>query len=108
MATAEAELIRLAGDRLASTVLIAPHHGSRSSSSRQFLEEVDPQVVVVSCGRNSRFKFPHSDVMDRYGDLGADILRTDLNGAVRLTTDGQHLMIKPFVPNHAGEESEIM
>lgn len=108
MATAEEDLIRLSGDRLASNVLIVPHHGSRSSSSHQFIAEVDPQVVVVSCGRHSRFRFPHPEVLDRYRDLGVDIFRTDLNGAVQLTTDGQHLMIKPFVSNHSGRAPKFM
>jgi competence protein ComEC len=108
MVAAEKELIRLAGDRLASTVLIVPHHGSRSSSSRQFIQEIDPQVVVVSCGHNSRFKFPHPEVLTRFRDLGVAILRTDLNGAVQLTTDGQHLMIKPFVLTVDGGVSELM
>ncbi len=108
MAIAEEELIRLAGDRLVSTVLIVPHHGSRSSSSRPFIEEVDPQVVVVSCGRNSRFKFPHPEVLNRYRDLGAGIFRTDINGALQLTSDGQHVMVKPFVSKHSGKAPELM
>ncbi len=95
---AERELVGLAGDRLASAVLIAPHHGSRSSSSPQFLAEVAPQVVVVSCGRNRRLHFPHPEILQRYKDRGARILRTDLNGAVRLSTNGQQLVINPFIP----------
>ncbi len=108
MATAEDELMRLADDRLASTVLIVPHHGSRSSSSQQFIEKVDPQAVVVSCARNSRFKFPHHEVLDRYRELGAEIFRTDINGAIQLTSDGQHVMIKPFVSSQSGQAPELM
>jgi competence protein ComEC len=99
MAAAEMELAGSADGRLASTVLIAPHHGSRSSSSLQFIEKVDPEVVVVSCGRNSRFKFPHPEVLQRYADGGAGIYRTDLNGAVRLSTNGQLIRIKSFNPD---------
>ena len=96
MAAAEQELADSADSRLASTVLIAPHHGSRSSSSQAFIEEVNHEVVVVSCGRNSRFKFPHPEVLQRYADLGAGIYRTDQNGAVRLSTDGQRVQIRSF------------
>jgi competence protein ComEC len=96
---AERELVGLAGDRLSSKVLIAPHHGSRSSSSQPFLEKVDPQMVVVSCARNSRFKFPHPEILQRYKDLGAGIFRTDLNGAVRLATNGRQIRINTFSPN---------
>jgi competence protein ComEC len=99
MAPAEMELVGIAGGGLASRVLIAPHHGSRSSSSQQFLEKVDPQMVVVSCGRNSRFNFPHPEILKRYKDLGVSIFRTDLNGAVRLSTNGQLIRINSFNPS---------
>ena len=98
MAAAERELVNLAGGQLRSRVLIAPHHGSRSSSSKVFLDEVNPQMVIVSCGRNRRFKFPHPVVLKRYKDLGATIFRTDLNGAVRLSTNGQQLVVDSFNP----------
>ena len=97
MASAEKELVRIAAGKLASTVLIAPHHGSRSSSSEVFLGEVKPEIVIVSCGRNRRTRFPHPTVLERYKDHGCNILRTDINGAVRLTTNGRHLSITSSV-----------
>ena len=98
MAAAERELVNLAGGQLRSMVLIAPHHGSRSSSSKVFLNGVNPEMVIVSCGRNTRFKFPHPEVLKRYKDLGAAIFRTDLNGAVRLSTNGKQLTVNSFKP----------
>ncbi len=98
MAAAERELVNLAGGQLRSRVLIAPHHGSRSSSSKVFLNGVNPEMVIVSCGRNTRFKFPHPEVIKRYKDLGVTIFRTDLNGAVRLSTNGQQLVVTSFNP----------
>jgi competence protein ComEC len=95
--TAEAELVGIAGHKLASTILIAPHHGSLSSSSELLLDTVDPEVVIVSCGRNRRFNFPHPTVVKRYLRRGCTVLRTDRNGAVCVSTDGQRLMIKPHV-----------
>jgi competence protein ComEC len=96
MAAAEEELVGMAGSKLDSTVLIAPHHGSRSSSSTSFLGEVNPEVIVISCGRRSRFKLPHPTILKKYQHNGYAIFRTDLNGAVSLSTDGQQLEIKPF------------
>lgn len=96
MAAAEKELVGLADGRLASTVLIAPHHGSRSSSSQLFIEEVNPEVVVVSCARSSRFMFPHPEVIQRYTQMGIAVYRTDLDGAVRLATNGQVVEVRPF------------
>jgi competence protein ComEC len=99
MGPAERELVDLSDGRLASRVLIAPHHGSCSSSSQQLLEAVDPEVIVVSCSRNGRFSFPHPEILERYKDLGVGIFRTDLNGAVRLSTNGQLIRIDSVNPN---------
>jgi competence protein ComEC len=96
MAEAEAEIVRMAGNQLSSTVLIAPHHGSRTSSSQIFIDEVNPAVVVISSGRNNRFKFPHRTVLTRYQNHGCKIWRTDINGAIRMSTDGEHLEVRPF------------
>jgi len=94
-ADAERELIQIAGDRLESTVLIAPHHGSKTSSSRAFLEAVNPEVIVISAGWKNRFHFPHPSVMKRYKEIGARIYRTDLDGAIRMETDGRELVVAP-------------
>jgi competence protein ComEC len=97
MAAAEKELVGLVGRKLNSTVLIAPHHGSRSSSSTAFLGEVNPEVIVISSGRQSRFKLPHPTILKKYQHHGYSIFRTDINGAVSLSTNGQQLEIKPFI-----------
>ena len=94
MAEAEKELVELAGSSLSSTVMVAPHHGSKTSSSRVFLKAVDPDVVIISSGRNNRFKFPHAGTIKRYEHQGCTIWRTDIRGAIRVSTDGQHLAIK--------------
>lgn len=91
---AEGELIRLHPD-LTATILQAPHHGSRSSSSLEFLEKVRPKVVVFSVGLPSRF--PHRDVIRRYRGLGCEIYRTDQDGAIIITTDEDHLTVRKFL-----------
>jgi competence protein ComEC len=95
-AEAEKELVKLVGSRLSSTVLIAPHHGSRTSNSEIFISKVNPEKVIFSSGRSSRFKLPNSEVLKRYGDRDCSIWRTDVNGAVMLSTDGQGLEVKAF------------
>jgi len=94
MAKAEKELVHLVGNSLSSTVLVAPHHGSKTSSSQGFLNMVNPEVVIISSGRNSRFKFPHSVILKRYENQECMIWRTDINGAIRFSTDGRELSIK--------------
>jgi competence protein ComEC len=93
MAEAEKELVHLDGNNLSSTVLIAPHHGSRTSSSKIFLNAVNPEVVIISSGRNNRFKLPHLATLKRYENQGCTIWRTDVSGAIRLSTDGQQLAV---------------
>jgi competence protein ComEC len=96
MAAAEKELVGIAGRELKSTVLIAPHHGSRSSSSNVFLEEVNPEVIVISSGRQNRFKLPHPSIIKKYQHYVSSIFRTDINGAVCMSTGGEQLEIKSF------------
>ncbi len=96
-AVVEKELVKLSGSDLASTVLVAPHHGSKTSSTDVLLEKTDPEVVVISAGWNNRFGFPHVSVLRRYQHYGCRIYRTDLNGAITITTDGRTLDIDPFI-----------
>jgi competence protein ComEC len=66
-------------------VLKAPHHGSRTSSGEAWVERLRPSVVLVSCGEHNRFGHPNATVIGRYLARGARVLRTDREGAIRLT-----------------------
>lgn len=90
----EAELAELAGDRLASTVLISPHHGSKTSSTPALLDRVRPEMAVISAGWHNRYGYPHPDVLDRYEAARVRIYRTDLHGAVIMRTDGHLLSVE--------------
>jgi competence protein ComEC len=96
-ARGERELVSLAGKALNSDVLIVPHHGSKTSSTEEFLRFVDPAVAVISAGRNSPPGLPHKDVLKRYRTRGCRILRTDLQGAITLITDGSKITVKPYL-----------
>lgn len=97
MKEAEKELLD-ANPELGSTILVAPHHGSSTSSGDRFLERVDPQAVIVSCGAQNRFGFPSPEVVARYAKNGIRILRTDLNGQVSISADGHDLTLSPLIP----------
>ena len=97
MTAAERELTQMRNSQLNSTVLMAPHHGSKSSSTDVFLEAVNPQICVVSCGWKSRYRFPHPEVLQRYDRRGYRTYRTDSHGAVTFITDGQELEVKPYL-----------
>jgi competence protein ComEC len=63
------------------------------------MEQVDPDLVVVSCGWLNRFRFPDRAVLQRYASMGAEILRTDLNGGIQIWTDGQKMNIRTAITN---------
>ena len=79
--------------RLRADVLKVGHHGSRTSSSPEFLAAVAPREAVISVGARNRFGHPHPDTLAALGASGARVWRTDLDGAVTVTTDGQSLEI---------------
>ncbi|MBD3413172.1 MAG: DNA internalization-related competence protein ComEC/Rec2 [Candidatus Aminicenantes bacterium] len=93
---AEQSIVSL-GQNVDCQVLKSPHHGSSSSSSQEFLEAVDPEIVVVSVGANNLYGLPSDQVMLKYKDIGAQVFRTDLHGAVEIVSDGQHLSTKTAV-----------
>lgn len=59
-----------------STILISPHHGSKTSSSLRFLKTISPDAVIISSGKNNRYHFPHKKIIDRYSAMGAQIYNT--------------------------------
>ena len=78
----------LQGCSLESRLLISPHHGSFTSSSNIFLDKVNPESVIISCGFRNQYGFPHLDVLKRYRNRGYKVFRTDINGAVTISSDG--------------------
>jgi competence protein ComEC len=96
-AKAEKELVTREGDRLKSTVLFIPHHGSDSSSTPGFIDAVQPQIGIVSAGWQNRYHFPHPAVLKRYRQAKARLLRTDQDGAISLATDGLRLSISTTI-----------
>ena len=84
-AAQEAQLLaRSAHGDLAADVLLAPHHGSGTSSTQAFLNAVHPDLAIFQVGHRNRYKHPKAQVYARYGDMGITRLRTDVTGAVVL------------------------
>lgn len=98
-ARAEEALVAMAESQIDSTVLIAPHHGSKTSNSRLFIEKVCPETVIISSGWKGRFGFPHPSVLKRYRQKGCRVLGTSRHGAITLLTDGKTLSSKTTLTN---------
>lgn len=95
---AERILLEQREEQLKTTVLVAPHHGSRTSSTPEFVASVAPEVVLIPAGYRNRFGFPHPDVVERYARSGAYILDTGDHGAiqVRIPRQGGSFQISAF------------
>lgn len=84
-AAGERELLRVFGDAgLRADVLLAPHHGSATSSSAGFLQAVSPAVAIVQAGYRNRFRHPNAEVMARYRRRGIALLRSDALATIRI------------------------
>jgi competence protein ComEC len=82
-----AELALLEKTISPSTILLVPHHGSRSSSSERFIAAVAPRWAIVPAGYRNRFGHPAREVLERYARAGVTLLRTDRDGAVSVVLD---------------------
>jgi len=88
----EEKLVAFA-EPLGAQFLKIPHHGSKSSTSPGFLAAVAPAVAAVSVADSNPFGHPHPDVLARLENRAVRILRTDRNGAIRVTTDGRSIVV---------------
>ncbi len=80
----EAALVSQHRDKLRASVLLAPHHGSGTSSTEAFLQAIQPELALFQVGYRNRYGHPKQEVFDRYGAMDIRRLRTDDSGAVSL------------------------
>jgi len=79
--------------RLDIDVLKVAHHGSKSSSSEEFLMLTKPELTIISCGEDNFYGHPHQEVIERLEQIGSEIKITYETGAVKLETDGERVLI---------------
>ncbi len=90
----EGYLDSLDGKSLHSDVLKVGHHGSRTSSSEEFVGYVSPRVAVISDGKENTYGHPHHETLDTLSRFGVQTLRTDLQGRIVMESDGETISIK--------------
>jgi competence protein ComEC len=84
-ARGEIDLVRKDAAALKADVLVVPHHGSRTSSTPEFIAAVAPRAAVFTTGYRNRFGHPRADVVARYRHAGVALHRTDYDGALTFT-----------------------
>lgn len=77
------------GYNLDSTVLKIGHHGSRSSTTEDYLSAVKPELAVIMCGQDNTYGHPHEETLAKLVQAGVELYRTDIHGTVIMITDGQ-------------------
>lgn len=89
------------------TVVKAPHHGSSTSSTERFVDQVRPRFVVFCVGRRNRYGFPEPEIVERYRAAGARCYRTDLDGAIRFRSDGEDVEVDTFLDHDEQPPSRL-
>jgi len=88
----EEELALLHGGVLIEAdVYKAGHHGSRTSSCKEFLEAVSPAYAVISCGEGNSYGHPHAEPLNNFREMGIQVFRTDEQGSIVVSSDGKEL-----------------
>lgn len=90
--TAERNILNARLD-VESTILKIGHHGSRTATSLDFLRAVNPEVAVISVGKNNVYGHPHQETLDKLAAEDVKVYRTDMNGTITVSTDGNNYVI---------------
>jgi competence protein ComEC len=78
-------------------ILKIGHHGSKNSTTPDFLSAVNPQIAIISSGEGNPYGHPSPEVLDRLEAAGVRVLRTDTNGSIHILTDGKKIEVSCFV-----------
>jgi len=96
---AEREMLAENGqDELQAEVLKIGHHGSKNSTTPEFLAAVKPRLAIISVGEDNPYGHPNAELLERLTSAGVRVLRTDRDGAVHILMDGKGVEVRCFVP----------
>jgi competence protein ComEC len=96
----EQQLLIEHADKLPAAMLVVPHHGSKTSSTDEFITSVRPKYAVFTVGYRNRFGHPKHDVVQRYLDSGAQLLRSDTDGAILVEMNALELKVESYRKSH--------
>ena len=96
------ETILKSGLNIQADVLKIGHHGSKYSTTDEFLNEVNPKYAIISVGEGNSYKHPESIVLNKLDDNNIEVHRTDLEGTIIVTSDGKNITINNIDTNVNG------
>jgi competence protein ComEC len=98
--SSEIELLRKHPDQLPAALLVVPHHGSKTSSTDEFVAAVKPDYAIFTAGYRNRFGHPKQEIVQRYADSGAQLLRSDEDGAIMVEMNAGDLQVESYRKTH--------
>jgi len=96
----EQQLLKEHTDKLPATLLVVPHHGSKTSSTDEFIAAVWPGYAVFTVGYLNHFGHPKQEVVQRYANSGSTLLRSDVDGAILVEMNAQGLQVERYRKTH--------
>lgn len=96
----EQQLLMEHADKLPATLLVVPHHGSKTSSTTDFVATILPDYAVFTVGYRNRFGHPKQEIVQRYADSGAELLRSDEDGAILVEMNANDLTLERYRKMH--------
>jgi len=96
----EQRLIKEHAGKLPAALLVVPHHGSKTSSTAGFVATTLPGYAVFTAGYRNHFGHPKEEVLQRYADSGAELLRSDEDGAILVEMNAQGLQVERYRKTH--------
>ena len=89
--TSEKNMVESYGRALRSDILKLAHHGSSTSTGKEFFETVSPKYAIISCGKNNSYGHPHEETLKLLDKYGVKYYRTDKEGSIIMTSDGKKI-----------------
>ena len=96
----EQQLLKEHANKLPATLLVVPHHGSKTSSTNKFIAAIKPHYAVFTVGYRNRFGHPKQEILQRYADSGSTLLRSDEDGAILVEMNAQGLQVERYRKTH--------
>jgi competence protein ComEC len=78
-------------------ILKVAHHGSRNSTSKEFIELIKPEYAIISCGMNNRYGHPHEELLERLDEMRSEMVITNKSGAITVKTDGKRMVVEEYL-----------